>query len=261
MLLENKIAVIYGGAGSVGNAVARAFATEGAIVIVTGRTLDNLQDVARNIITSGGKAEAEVIDASDKEQVESHLCEVIKRYGKIDISFNAIGADDIQGEPLTEMDIADFKKPILTMMHSLFITSTAAARFMRKNNNGTILTITANAARKPYENTGGFGISCAAIEALCRQLAIEEGKHGIRVMCIRSAGSPDAAGVNEVFTKHAANAGISRQEFESGFAERTMLKRLPKLHEIGNAAVLLASDKASALTAVVLNATCGELAD
>jgi enoyl-[acyl-carrier-protein] reductase (NADH) len=61
--------------------------------------------------------------------------------------------------------------------------------------------------------------------------------------------------------KHAANAGISLAEFEKQFAAKTMLKRLPSLNDVANAAVLMASDKANAITATVLNITCGELAD
>jgi NAD(P)-dependent dehydrogenase (short-subunit alcohol dehydrogenase family) len=90
---------------------------------------------------------------------------------------------------------------------------------------------------------------------------METGRQGIRVVCLRSAGSPDAPGVDDVFNQHAKNAGITREEFEAGFAERTMLKRLPKLYEVANAAVLMASDHASAITAAVTNITCGELAD
>lgn len=142
-------------------------------------------------------------------------------------------------------------------MNTHFITATAATRYMEKQGSGVILAITANAARKPYLNSGGFGVACAAIEAFCRQLSVEEGKHGIRVVCIRSAGSPDAPGVDKVFHLHAKNAGVSREAFETEFAERTMLKRLP----IANAAVLMASDNASAITAAVINVTCGELAD
>jgi NAD(P)-dependent dehydrogenase (short-subunit alcohol dehydrogenase family) len=137
----------------------------------------------------------------------------------------------------------------------------AAIRQMRQKGSGVILAITANAGRKPYVDVGGFGVACAAIEGFCRQLAMEEGKHGIRVVCLRSAGSPDSPGVDEVFRLHAQNAGISREAFETEFAERTMLKRLPRLHEVANAAVLVAADHASAITAAVINVTCGELAD
>jgi NAD(P)-dependent dehydrogenase (short-subunit alcohol dehydrogenase family) len=146
-------------------------------------------------------------------------------------------------------------------MNSHFITATAAARQMQQQKSGVILALTANAAREPFENIGGFGVACAAIEALCRQLAVEEGRHGIRVVCLRSAGSPDAPGVDKVFHLHAANEGITRQAFEDNLAQRTMLKRLPRLKEIADAAVLMASDKASAITAAVINVTCGEMAD
>jgi 3-oxoacyl-[acyl-carrier protein] reductase len=132
---------------------------------------------------------------------------------------------------------------------------------MQKQGTGVILALTANAGYKPYENVGGFGVACAAIEGFCRQMAMEAGKHGIRVVCLRSAGSPDSPGVDEVFNLQAKNAGITREAFENNFAERTMLKRLPKLSEIGNAAVLMASGKASAITAAVINITCGEIAD
>jgi NAD(P)-dependent dehydrogenase (short-subunit alcohol dehydrogenase family) len=94
-----------------------------------------------------------------------------------------------------------------------------------------------------------------------RQLAAELGPRGVRVACVRSAGSPDAPGVDEVFRKHAANAGISREAFEAKLAERTLLRRLPRLAEIANVATLLASDRASAMTAAIANVTCGELTD
>ena len=61
--------------------------------------------------------------------------------------------------------------------------------------------------------------------------------------------------------EHARSAGVSLQAFESRIAEKTMLKRMPQMAEIANAAVLAASDQASALTAAVLNVTCGEIAD
>ena len=85
--------------------------------------------------------------------------------------------------------------------------------------------------------------------------------HGIRVVCLRSAGSPDAAGVSEVFDEHARLQKQSRKEFERQFAERTMLKHLPNLSEVANVAVIMASDKAAPITAAIVNVTCGELAD
>jgi NAD(P)-dependent dehydrogenase (short-subunit alcohol dehydrogenase family) len=261
MLLKNKNAVIYGAGGAIGSAVAKAFAREGARVFLAGRTRSKLDKVAKEIASAGGIALIAEVDAGNEQAVESYLNEVVRKSGSIDISFNSIGIDDIQGTALTEMKRGEFIQPVVNAMNSHFITSTAATRHMSKKGSGVILAITANVAVKPYENSGGFGVACAAIESFCRQLAMEAGRQGIRVVCLRSAGSPDAPGVDEVFNRHAKNAGITREEFEADFAERTMLKRLPKLHEVANAAVLMVSDHASAITAAVTNVTCGELAD
>jgi 3-oxoacyl-[acyl-carrier protein] reductase len=261
MLLKNKNAVIYGAGGAVGSAVAIAFAKEGAKVFLAGRTLTKLQKVADRIKEAGGAVEIAIVDALKTRSVEKHLADFVSKEGRIDISFNAISINDIQGSHLTEMLFEDFISPVSNAMASYFITATAAARHMKKNNSGVILAITANAGYNPYEYCGGFGIACAAVEAFCRQVAAENGRHGIRVVCLRSAGSPDSPSVDNALNIHAKSEGISREEFDNQFAQKTMLKRLPMLNEIANAAVLMASDKASASTATVLNLTCGEIAD
>jgi len=261
MLLENKNAVVYGAAGAVGSAVARAFAREGAHVFLAGRTAATLEALAGEIAAAGGKADFSVVDALDEQSVESFVSSVAQRAGSIDISFNAIGLEDDQGLPLIEMTQQRFALPVNIALTSHFYTANAATRHMAKNRSGVIMAITANAARTAQANMGGFGVACAAIEGFCRQLAAEVGRHGIRVVCLRSSGSPDAPGVSEVLNQHAANAGISRQEFETRFAASTLLKRLPLLAEVANVAVLMASDLASPITGAVANVTCGELVD
>jgi 3-oxoacyl-[acyl-carrier protein] reductase len=261
MLLRNKTAIIYGGAGAVGSAVAKAFAREGAQVFVGGRTLQKLETVASEINKTGGKAKAVKVDALNKDEVEKTVNGIVKQTGSIDISFNLISIDDEHGAPLSKMDYKIFSTPVINAIHTHFITAVAAIPHMQKKGSGIILALTANAARKPYENTGGFGVAGAAIEGICRQLAAEEGRYGIRVICLRSAGSPDAPGVDEAFKVHAQKSGVSREQFEKEFAERTLLKRLPRLAEVANAAVLMCTDHASAITAAIMNVTCGELVD
>jgi 3-oxoacyl-[acyl-carrier protein] reductase len=261
MLLERKTAIIYGGAGAVGGAVARAFAREGAHVFLAGRTKESLARVAEAIKRDGGVADYAVVDALDKESVERFQHDVVEKAGALDISFNLIGLEDIQGTPFTEMTEADFTAPIAIATTTHFLTASAAARHMEKNHAGVILALTAQVARVAASNSGGFGVACAAIEGFCRQLASEVGANGVRVVCLRSAGSPDAPGVDEVFHHHAAKAGISREAFERKLAEQTLLKRLPRLAEVADAAVLMASDRASAITAAIINVTCGEIAD
>lgn len=261
MLLKNKNAIIYGAGGAIGSAVAHAFAREGARLFLAGRTLSSLAVVANQISRAGGLADIAEVDALNQDDVEEHLNDTIEIAGSVDISINVISLGDVHGTPVSQMQHEQFALPVFNAVTTQFFTATAAARQMAKQESGVILALTANAGHHPYPNVGGFGVACATIEAFCRQLAVEEGKHGIRVVCLRSAGSPDAPGVDEVFHQHAAAVGYTREQFETALAERTMLKRLPRLAEVANAAALAASDKASAITAAVMNITCGEIAD
>jgi 3-oxoacyl-[acyl-carrier protein] reductase len=81
------------------------------------------------------------------------------------------------------------------------------------------------------------------------------------VACVRSAGSPDAAGVDEVFALHAGNAGLARPEYDRAKAAGTLLGRMPRLAEVAQTMAFLASDRASATTGAIMNVTCGELLD
>lgn len=261
MLLQNKNAVIYGAGGAVGSAVARAFAREGARVFLAGRTLAKLDDLASEIVQAGGEAQAAQVDAFDERSVNEHLDEVAATAGSIDISFNLIGINPVMGSPLVELAQEAFARPIVNAMHTQFLTTTAAARHMAKSKEGVILGLTALVSQKPEDNMGGFGVACAAIEGLFRQLAFEAGPHGIRVVCMRSAGSPDTPGVREAMSILAENAGISLEEFEARNAEVTVLKRMPKLAEVAETAVLLASDRSRIITGAIINLTCGAIID
>ena len=92
--------------------MARAFAREGARLFLAGRTLATLDAVAREISAAGGAAETAHVDALDKPSVEQYIAAVAKKAGGIDVSFNAIGLEDVQGTPLIEMSLADFAHPI-----------------------------------------------------------------------------------------------------------------------------------------------------
>src|SRR6266550_1917170 len=127
MLLENKVAIIYGAGGPIGGAVARAFAREGARVFLAGRTLASLDEVAQDISGSGGVAETAHVDALDEQAVDEHADDVAERAGSIDVSFNAIGHGDLHGTPLIDMPFEDFARPIINATRSLFLTARAAA--------------------------------------------------------------------------------------------------------------------------------------
>lgn len=261
MLLKDRVAIVYGGGGAVGGAVAKAFAREGAIVFLAGRTRTSLDAVAAEIAAAGGRAEVAPVDATDHDAVEAHLRAVAEKAGPVKVMFNAVGLDDTQGAPLTETPREKFIAPIATAMKTWFSTGTAVARHMRENGGGVIVGISANAAREAYEEMGGFGVATGAIEHFIRHLAVENGPYGVRCVCVRSPGSPDAPGVREAFKLHAGLEGISLEEFERKAGAGTPLRRLTPLAQIADVAVLLASDYAASMTATVANATGGAQVD
>jgi 3-oxoacyl-[acyl-carrier protein] reductase len=260
VLLENKNAVIYGGGGAVGGAVAGAFAREGAKVFLTGRTLATLDRVAEEISSGGGVAETAQIDALDEEAVDAHADAVAERAGGIDVSFNAIGHGDVHGPPLMEMPFDDFLHPITNAMRAQFLTARAAARHMIKQGSGVILTITATTARQSIPNVGGTGVKFDAIESLCRQWASELGSHGIRVAWLQTTGIPEAIADNlPLFPDYGTGAAMTREELIAWLQAKTMLNRLTSLAEVANVAAFMASDQASAMTACAANVTCGSV--
>jgi len=260
-LLEGKCAVIYGAGGGVGSAVAEAFAREGARVYLVGRTKATLDALAEAISKVGGSAAVSVVDALDPKAVDDHLKEVVSKAGSLDISFNLIMAPVGMGRNLTSLTEEQFTRVAFTRTKSYFITMTAAARIMEMQGRGVILGLTAPNARLPRANSGGFCITGAAIEALCRQLALESGPKGVRVVCLRTGGTPDNPVIHETFDLLAKQRGITIEALAMEEAQNTALKRPPMLADVANAAVLIASDYASGITATVANASCGELVD
>jgi 3-oxoacyl-[acyl-carrier protein] reductase len=251
MTLANKHAVIYGAGGSLGGAVASAFAAAGARVFLTGRTLPPLQKIASEI--SSGNAEVDIVDAMDEDQVNAHLEKVIGKTGSIDISFNAIGYDVVQNMAMVDMKVEDFVSPAATALKTQFITSRAAARAMMKRRAGVILTLTATPGGIGYPYTGGFGPACNAIEAFVRNFAAEIGISGVRVVNMRSAGSPDS----RMFADAIQHSPDVMNKVIRGMKNDTMLKQLPMIADIANVAVFLASDLASKITGVTIDVTSG----
>lgn len=258
MLLKDKTAIVYGGGGAVGGAVAKAFVREGARVFLAGRKRAALDAVAAEI---GERAEVAPVDATDKDAVDAHLRAIAEKAGPVKVMFNAIDWGDTQGAVLTEMDLERMMLPVRTALTTWFVTGTAVAKHMREHGGGAIVGITANAGREAFSHVGGFGIACAAVEHYLRQLAVENGQYGVRVTWVRSPGSPDTWGVRDAWQLRANEWGKTFEEVAIEFGKDTPLRRVTPVGQVADAVVLLASDLAAGMTATMANATGGAQVD
>jgi 3-oxoacyl-[acyl-carrier protein] reductase len=254
MLLEAKTAVIYGGGGSIGGAVARAFGREGATVFLAGRTLEKLETVAEDMRAGGGTVEIAEVDALDEKAVDEHADAIASQAGGIDISFNLITHPANHGTPLAEMALDDFMEPIEAAVRSTFITTRAGARHMIPRRSGVFLAFGGPGERAaPLRDyyIGGTLVAFDAIETLRRQLSVELGPHGIRFVTLESGGVPET--LPEGFE--------GRDAIVEGIEAQTLLGRAATLEDVGNTAVFAASDKARAMTAATINVSSGALID
>jgi NAD(P)-dependent dehydrogenase (short-subunit alcohol dehydrogenase family) len=262
MMLQDKVAVIYGAGGDVGAAVARAFASEGATVFLTGRSYGPVEVVAKEIVEAGGRAQAAEVDALNEQAVDTHLKSVIGSAGRVDISFNAIGIpdSDVVGIPLVYLDAKQFTMPVTAYVTSYFLTARLAARRMIAKRSGVIMTISALPARTGTAYVGGYSPAMAAKEALTRNLSAELAADGIRVVSLRPHAMPETASIQEVFNLKAASV-MTWEQWQEAQASRTHTRRLMTLEELANVAAFMASDKASGMTGTTVNLTMGSLDD
>lgn len=264
LLLENKNAVIYGGGGAIGGAVARVFAREGARVFIAGRTQAKLDAVAHDVAGTGGKVETAQVDVLDQQAVEKHAEEVAATAGSIDIALNAVSVMHDQGTVLADLSLEEFMRPIDGFLRTLFITSKAVARHMGRERPGVILTLSEPGSKLAVGGILGHSVSAAGKEAFSRVLAAELAPSNIRVVGIRPHAVVDAPAAGsytkDLFQQLAAGQPV--QEFlEGGLAQGTLLKRLPTLSEVAETAAFLASDRAGAMTGTIANLSAGALVE
>ncbi len=242
MLLEGKVAVIYGAGGNIAGAVARAYADEGARLYLAGHHADEAKDRAKQT-----RGKAEVIDALDEAAIDAWTDKVASEAGRIDISFNLIGIHDVQ-QALMKIRVDDFLQPIVNAMRSQFLTTRAAARHMIRQKSGVILMF-GGGGPQTVPNLGGFKVALDAMEGLRRQWAIELGPHQIRIVTLKTGGVADA--IPEDFE--------GRDRLIEQLKAPSPMKRVAGFEDVGHVAVFAASDHARSITDTWINMGFGSM--
>ena len=263
-ILHGKRAVIFGAGGSIGAAVAKEFAAEGAEVFLSGRTRSNVEAVANQIKKAGGRAHEAVVDALDDALVNTYLEAISREHGPIDVEFNAVGplaSDYRNGTQAIELGIDEFMLPVNTVLKSQFITARSAVRHMIRQGSGVIIFLTGSPARGHVEGATAIGAAFGAVETLTENLALEVGASGVRVVCLRTTANIDSRAISQTIDLLAAKANAPREQMIARMASFNFLKTPAMIRDTARMAVLLASDRGRLLTATTINSTAGAAAD
>jgi 3-oxoacyl-[acyl-carrier protein] reductase len=263
-ILTGKHAVVFGAGGSIGAAVAKQFAAEGAEVFLSGRSKSAVEAVAKEIEANGGRGHAAAIDTFDDAAVNQYIDGIVKQTCKIDIILDAAGPlakEYGNGRLAVDLPIDQFMVPLDTMVRSRFVTARAAARHMVKQRSGVIILVTGSPARPHVPGATAIGAAFGAIENLTANLAFEVSPFGVRVVCVRTTANIDSRSIQDTMDLLAGQLNITKDQAIAHMAQLNFLKVPATVQDTANAAVLVASDRGRMLTGTVVNATAGAALD
>ncbi len=242
--LKDKVVIVTGAAGGIGQAIAKRFAETGSKVVVNDVSEEAANAVVASITEAGGTAKAAIADVSDSAAVATMIDAVMAEHGRIDVLVNNAGLVS----PMLhffEADEAWWRKIIDVNLTGHFIVSHPTARIMAKQGGGTIINMSSGGATRAHRAFTAYDATKGGIEALTRAMALDLGPYNIRVNALMP-GSIDTSGLD-----------LDARKLRG---ENVPLGRIGEPIDMTGAALFLASDDAAYITGDVIKVDGGMLA-
>lgn len=255
MRLAGQVAIIVGGAGDLGRAIASTFSDEGAHVVVMDRVKPRMDEVIQRLKDKGKQAAAIAVDATDEAQVEAAVEETVQRFGRIDVLVNSAGFIGPTA-PLVEVALEDWQTVLAVNLTVPFICSKAVLKRMIQQRSGSMINISGTAGKEGFPLEGAVCAAKWGLLGLTRTMAMEAGPFGIRVNAICPGGVHSQL-MDHVLRERAGALGLTVDEVTKGFLERTPLRKFVTPEDVARAAVFLASSESSGTTGEALNVSGG----
>jgi glucose 1-dehydrogenase len=244
--LEGQVALVTGGSRSIGRAIARGFAREGAHVAVNYVAhAEAAEGTVREIQALGRRALAVRADAAGRGEVQAMVEEVERRLGPIDILVNNAGVQ--KRVPFLELEEADWDWMLGVNLKGCFLVGQAVAARMKARGRGKIINVSSEAAGFPAPRMTAYCVSKAGVAMLTRCMALELAPYGIRVNAL-------APGLTRT--------DINRKDLEDEAFLKARLARIPlgrvlSPEDLVGAAIFLASPDSDMMTGMTLQVDGG----
>src|SRR5918911_3403719 len=186
MDLRDRVVVVTGGGGGLGGAICDSLAEIGATVLPADVRVDKARAVARNVVASGGRAEAVVLDVSDAERATAALDDVVARYGQLDVLVNCAGIDVTA--PVEELSVAAWDQILSVNLRAPFVLSRCVMPLMKRSGRGHIVNVVSTAAKRAWANATAYHASKWGLLGLSHALHVEGRSHGVKVTAVIAGG-------------------------------------------------------------------------
>ena len=241
--MAGRVALVTGAASGIGRATAQRLAAEGARVALADLNEPEAARVAEAICAEGGQAIAIRLDVTSENDWQATMARILAEWGRLDICVNCAGI--AFAKPISEMNLADWRRVMATNLDSVFLGTRQALSAMKEAGGGCIINIASAAGIKPLSGNAAYGTSKAAIRFFTQVAALEGKPLGIRVNSI----SPGAVATpmwesSDLWPKEAAQVGRREAALKALVAE----KGFAEPEEIAAAVLFLVSDEARQIT-------------
>jgi gluconate 5-dehydrogenase len=238
--LKERVALVTGSSGGIGEALAKGMAQAGARVVVNGRTADKVEAVVAEIAADGGHANGAVFDVTKSAEVRDGVARIEAEVGPIDILVNNAGIQ--RRAPLEDFPEETWRELMTANLDSVFLVGQAVAKAMIKRKRGRIINVCSVQSELGRPGIAPYTASKGAVKMLTKGMAIDWGKHGIRVNGLGPG----------YFRTELNKALVEDEKFSAWLAGRTPLGRWGETEELVGAAVFLASDASSFVNGHIL---------
>lgn len=257
-ILEEKKAIVTGGAQGLGAAISEHLAEAGCDVVIWDINREVAEKTAAEITGRTGRAvSCDVVDVTNAERVREAVDGAVERLGRLDIMVCNAGIL-ISGDSIS-LDATAWRKVLEVDLTGYFLCAREAARVMLPNRSGAIIQINSKSGKKGSFKNAAYAASKFGGIGLTQSLALEFAEQGIRVNAVCPGNLLNSPlWVNSLFKQYAKNQGISEEAVRQKYIDQVPMKRPCEYRDVTNVVVFLASAAASYMTGQAINVTGGQ---